>query len=71
MIKLRYSIQLNLTISSKEASQQFTSNHNGYIGLNSIEDVLHKINHFVVLCAVKEGKYGVVAINNLIEKYAI
>ena len=52
----------------KEASQQFTSNNNGYIGLNSIEDILHKINHFVVLCAVKEGKYGVVAINNLIEK---
>ena len=51
----------------KEASQQFTSNKNGFIGLNNIEGILQKINHFAVLCAVKEGKYGVKSINNFIE----
>ncbi|RYD98963.1 MAG: exodeoxyribonuclease V subunit alpha [Sphingobacteriales bacterium] len=40
----------------------------GYIGLSDPQLILSKINNSTVLCAIKEGKYGVYSINNFISQ---
>lgn len=52
----------------KRAASLLYATNDGYIGLSDPEDILSKINNSTVLCALKEGKYGVHSINNFISQ---
>jgi len=51
-----------------QASKLLLAEEGGYIGLTEPVSVLAGINNSTVLCALKEGKYGVHAINNFISQ---
>lgn len=52
----------------KHAADLLYAKNDGYIGLSDPEAILSKINNSTVLCALKEGKYGVYSINNFISQ---
>lgn len=56
----------NLNDYLHQACQMLHSTRNGYIGSKDINSILSAINNSTVLCAVKNGKYGVHSINNFI-----
>ncbi len=52
----------------KRAASQLYVVNNGYIGLGDPQAILSRINNSTVLCALREGKYGVHGINNFISQ---
>lgn len=54
---------------SKELFQQFVAGYEDFIKEKDTIQALHKLNNLRVLCAVREGEYGLYATNKAIEKY--
>lgn len=52
----------------KRAASLLYAANDGYIGLSDPQTILSRINNSTVLCALKEGKYGVHSINNFISQ---
>lgn len=52
----------------KRAASLLYAANEGYIGLSDPQAILSRINNSTVLCALKEGKYGVQGINNFISQ---
>lgn len=52
----------------KRAANLLYAANEGYIGLSDPQTILSRINNSTVLCALKEGKYGVHSINNFISQ---
>lgn len=52
----------------KRAASLLYAANEGYIGLSDPQAILSRINNSTVLCALREGKYGVQGINNFISQ---
>ncbi len=52
----------------KRAASLLYAANDGYIGLSDAKTILSRMNNSTVLCALKEGKYGVHSINNFISQ---
>src|SRR5699024_4374065 len=48
---------------------EFAEGYRAYIQEKDIKEALNKLNNLRVLCAIREGKYGLYETNKKIEKY--
>lgn len=54
---------------SKDILEKFINHYVSYIIETDIKEAIEKLNNIRVLCAVREGKYGIYSLNKKIEAY--